>query len=77
MDLTQIFILAAVLFIAGLLILGRAAWLNNQGEPAVEGDEHGHDTMAVKSVPGSIVLLIVVSIAAAFFVKGLTMLSGA
>lgn len=77
MDLTQIFILAAVLFIAGLIILGRASWINYKGEGASDGDEHGHDAVAVKSMPGSIVLLIVISIAAAFFVKGLTMLSGA
>ena len=74
MTLTQVFILAGVLFIAGLLALGRASWINYKGE-AGAGDEHG-DTVAVKSAPASIVLLLVVCIAGGFFVKGLTMLSG-
>lgn len=77
MELTQVFILAAVMFIGGLILMGKAQWLNFKGDDVAEpAGDHGHDAVAIKSLPGSIVLLAVVAIAGGFFVKALTLLSG-
>lgn len=76
MDQFGIYVLAGVLLIAGLIILGNAQWLTFKGDESAS-DEHGENEVAVKSVAGSIVLLIVIAVAGAYFVKGLTMLSGA